>query len=71
MEPPERKEVRIHGVRFRATRNPKKMCPIQLGPQPRYADRRYLGLSLQEPPRITRMSQSPCSHALPSAGAPT
>ena len=42
-----------------------------VGLQLRIADRRLLGPPYQEPPRTTRVLQSPCSRALPSAGAPT
>ena len=48
LEPPERKEVRIHGVKLRATRNPTKSTRFPVGYLPRLADRRILG-SLKRP----------------------
>ena len=36
----------------------------------RLAERRFVGLLFQEPPRSTRFLHSPLSHALPLPGAP-
>ena len=63
------KGVRIQGVSVRATRKPTWRPPPGKC-LPRDAERRVLGWLFQEPPRVTRFSQSPCVHAEPSVGAP-
>ena len=68
--PPRGKEVTIHGVSVRATRNPKLTLRMPVTYLWRLADRRFLGLSTQEPPRNTRRPQFPLVQALPSLGAP-
>jgi P4 family phage/plasmid primase-like protien len=57
-------------LRVRPTRMPKSLTRLSEEFQPRSAERRNGGMSLQEPPRTTRRSQSPL-HAESSVGAPS
>ena len=63
------KEVTTHGVSVRARRKPllTRFPAVFLR---RLAERRYLGMKYQEPPRSTRRVHSPLSHAPPLLGAP-
>ena len=67
---PRGKDVRTQGVSVRATRNPMRLTRLPDQYLPRSAERRFLGLACQEPPRSTRRPHSPDVHALPSRGAP-
>ena len=69
--PPARgKGLKIQGIIVRATRNPMRSIRFAVVPLRRLAERRYLGLKIQDPPRKTRREQSPLSHAEPFVGAP-
>ena len=64
------KDSKIQGITVRATRNPILRYRYPVEYPLRNAERRYLRLLFQEPPRKTRRAQSPLCHAIPSAGAP-
>ena len=70
--PPKRcKDVKTHGVSVLAIRNPTKLTRLEAEFLKRNADRRNPGKLSQEPPRNTRVRQSPpLTQALPSVGAP-
>ena len=53
----------------RAMRKPRLLLRKYVEYQKRLAERTWLGLPDQEPPRIARRPQSPSSHARPSFGA--
>jgi hypothetical protein len=67
---PRGKEVKVQGVSVLPTRNPRPLPRLSEEFPLRSAERRSRGPLPQEPPRRTRLLQSPLVHAKPSVDAP-